>query len=440
MRTATRIIRDLMLALVACVSFAPVVQAQNRTEVTINEAGAQPENLTSRADGTVYFGSMATGTIYRAARGSSVAEPWILASTNGLTRVLGVLADNESNTLWVCQNATGGRDGAPVAGQTALRSFDLQTGAAKGTYPFAPESGVCNDITVSADGTVYVSESFRGRIHRLRPGATELEVWIDSDEFPVIDGLAVLEDGSLYVNDFASGGLFRIPVNPDGSAGEIVQIETSMPLGRPDGLRRVGPQTLLQAEQEGRLTELTIEGDRAEARVVQEGLPRAAGVTLVGDTALVLVDLTRAVAVPYRAPGASGPSGQNPATEQEIIELSRAKWQWMAEQNVDTLATLFHDQARFVHMSGSWGKDREIEIIRSGSIHYKQADVHQVVVEVFDDDTAILWNRITLLAEVRGDEVSNPFTVTEVYRRQEEGWKLLALTFSSVRPEHAIEP
>ena len=67
--------------------------------------------------------------------------------------MLGVLADDKTNTLWVCQNATGGRGGAPVAGQTALRSFDLKSGAAKGTYPFPPNSGVCNDIAVSADGT-----------------------------------------------------------------------------------------------------------------------------------------------------------------------------------------------------------------------------------------------------------------------------------------------
>lgn len=72
------------------------------------------------------------------------------------------------------------------------------------------------------------------------------------------------------------------------------------------------------------------------------------------------------------------------------------------------------------------GKDEEVDIIRSGRIHYKQADVHEVVVEVFED-TAILWNRITLLAVVRGDEVSNPFTVTEVYKRQENGWKLCVL-------------
>ena len=108
--------------------------------MTINDTGVSPENLTSSQDGTVYFGSTAKGTIYRAAPGAAQAEPWILASTTGLTNVLGVLADDKTNTLWVCQNATGGRGGAPVAGQTALRSFDLKSGAAKGTYPFPPNS------------------------------------------------------------------------------------------------------------------------------------------------------------------------------------------------------------------------------------------------------------------------------------------------------------
>ena len=124
--------------------------------------------------------------------------------------------------------------------------------------------------------------------------------------------------------------------------------------------------------------------------------------------------------------------------EQEIINLSKDKWTWMADKNVEKLATLFHDKSKFVHMSGSWKKDRELEIIESGSIWYKQADVHDVAVEVFDN-TAILWNRITLLAHVRGNDVSNEFTVTEVYQKEDGGWKLLDLTFSSVRDTHEIE-
>lgn len=129
---------------------------------------------------------------------------------------------------------------------------------------------------------------------------------------------------------------------------------------------------------------------------------------------------------------------QNSEMEQEIIQLSKVKWQWMADKDVDKLAELFHDDSRFIHMSGTWGKERELEIIKSGSIWYKQADVHDVVVKTFGN-TAILWNRITLVAHVRGNDVSNEFTVTEVYQKQGNDWKLLDLTFSSVRDTHTIE-
>ena len=89
-------------------------------------------------------------------------------------------------------------------------------------------------------------------------------------------------------------------------------------------------------------------------------------------------------------------------------------------------------------MSGSWKKDRELEIIKTGSIWYKNADVHDVAVEV-SGNTTVLWNRITLEAVVRGNTVSNEFTVTEVYQRQGQDWKMLAFTFSSVRDTHQIE-
>lgn len=129
---------------------------------------------------------------------------------------------------------------------------------------------------------------------------------------------------------------------------------------------------------------------------------------------------------------------QNAKIEQEIKDLSKAKWEWMADKDVNKLADLFHDKSRFVHMSGSWKKDRELEIIETGSIWYKNADVHDVVVEIFDNNTVVLWNRITLMAHVRGNDVSNEFTVTEFYKKEGDNWKLLDLTFSSVRDTHEI--
>ena len=126
------------------------------------------------------------------------------------------------------------------------------------------------------------------------------------------------------------------------------------------------------------------------------------------------------------------------AVEQEIIDLSKQKWQWMADKNVEELASLFHDESKFVHMSGSWKKEREIEIIESGSIWYKNTIVHDADVEIVKN-TAIVWSRITLEAHVRGNDVSNEFTTTEVYVKVKGGWKLLDLTFSSVRDTHKIE-
>ena len=122
---------------------------------------------------------------------------------------------------------------------------------------------------------------------------------------------------------------------------------------------------------------------------------------------------------------------QNVNLEQEVITLSREKWRWMSERNVDTLDALFHEKSVFVHMGGSWGKEREMEIIKSGGIHYKQADIHEVSVNIIDN-TAVLLNRITLLAVVGGNEVINPFMVTEVYIQQDGSWKLASLSFTKL--------
>jgi hypothetical protein len=125
-------------------------------------------------------------------------------------------------------------------------------------------------------------------------------------------------------------------------------------------------------------------------------------------------------------------------TEQELIQLSKDKWQWMADKDVDKLTPLFHNNSKFVHMSGTWKKDEEIEIIKSGSIWYKKADIHDVAVKVFKN-TAIVWSRITLHAIVRGAEANTEFTVTEVFQKEKKNWQVLALTFSSVRDTHIIK-
>jgi len=115
--------------------------------------------------------------------------------------------------------------------------------------------------------------------------------------------------------------------------------------------------------------------------------------------------------------------------EQQLLDLSKQKWIWMADKNADTLANLFHEKSVFVHMGGSWGKQRELNVIKSGGIWYKKADIHSAAVQIMGN-TAVLLNKITLLAVVGGNEVTNPFIVTEVYVNENGNWKLASLSFT----------
>ena len=115
--------------------------------------------------------------------------------------------------------------------------------------------------------------------------------------------------------------------------------------------------------------------------------------------------------------------------QQEVISLSKEKWRWMAERNVDALSALFHEDAVFVHMGGTMSRSQELEVIKTGKIHYRQAEIQDVSVNIIGT-TAILLNRIRLVAVVGGNEVTNPFVVTEVYVQQGGTWKLGALSFT----------
>ncbi|WP_317339677.1 nuclear transport factor 2 family protein [Phocaeicola coprocola] len=120
--------------------------------------------------------------------------------------------------------------------------------------------------------------------------------------------------------------------------------------------------------------------------------------------------------------------------EQVIVDLSNNKWDWMAEKNVDKLAELFHENSQFVHMGGYWGKQQELETIRTGGIWYKKAEIHDVQVK-FAAGTATVYSRIHLNSVVGGNSVRFPFIVTEVYVMENGKWQLSSLAFTKTLGE-----
>jgi len=252
-------------------------------EIPIPDARAFPESLSSTADGTLFIGSQGRGMVFRVSPGASAASPWIQPGTNGLQSVLGVLADERSETLWLCSNDLSRDDG-----KSALKSFDLKTGIPKGTFDFPSGKSLCNDIVIAPDGTAYVSDTFTPRILKLKKGGSALEVWIQSEKFNYLDGLAFGSKNALYINEYTSGRLLRVDMGPDGAAGSITEIQTSRKLEHPDGMRAVGPDQFLLIEGAGRLDRVNIEGDRAKIEVLKDGFIEPTAVTPVGGLAWVV--------------------------------------------------------------------------------------------------------------------------------------------------------
>ena len=255
-----------------------------------------PESMTASADGTLFFSSFGNGRVWRAKPGETQASEFIKSGSNGLSSALGVLADDKSNTLYVCSDDFSAA-GIKIPGGTAtsLKLFDLKTGEAKGSIPTPGLPTLCNDIVVANDGTAYVSDSFSGQILRLKPGANAFEVWTQDPRWKVegkaqLDGIAMLADGAIYTNIFEGDGLYRIPVNADGSAGAITKIQTSRPLYHSDGLRAFGPNKLIMVEGEtkGNLDLITVDGDNAKIETIKDGFDGPVSLVQVGDQIYVL--------------------------------------------------------------------------------------------------------------------------------------------------------
>ena len=256
------------------------------TEVTIEDTGAVfPESMTSTKVGDLILGSSGKGAVYRAKAGSAKATVWLDPAKTGIKSILGVFADDASGTLYVCSVSPQGKP--PEPDQSNLHAFNLKTGALKKTYPMPGGAGaVCNDVAVDKKGNAYIAETVGGRVMVLKKGAAAVEEWSKDDRFKGVDGIAFIGgDAKIAINTVTTGRMFTIVRKADGTAGDIVELTPSVKLAAPDGMRGIGGNKVLQAESRAaRITEVTIDGDKANVRVVKGEVPSVTSMTLVGKT------------------------------------------------------------------------------------------------------------------------------------------------------------
>ena len=233
-----RILGVVLLAAGLMIATGPAAaRASSPGELSLPGWAFYPESITAAPDGALFVSSLVTGEIVRFAPGSS--EPTTFVDDKVNVGTAGVMVDPKRHVLWACAV-----DLSPVAPTpSALRAFDLETGALVASYPM-PDGGVCADIAL-ARGDVYVTDTLRGRILRLSSGRDRhLEVWSADEKlagapFPQLQINGIAFDGrrTLYTTNYSTGELFAVPIGPGGAAGPVTQIDLDEPLSNPDGIR-----------------------------------------------------------------------------------------------------------------------------------------------------------------------------------------------------------
>jgi len=273
-------LRGLSFCAALIAGFAQTVLA---ADILIGDAKSQPESLTVAPGGVLIVGSASTPFVYKVSSGASTAEKFIDASAEGPgTFFFGMLADASSNMLWTCQ-LTPVPNTTSVQRHTALRGFDLSTGAAKIRWNLPGDNSTCNDFAIGPDRALYITDTANSKIYKLPAGATTAELFLEHRTLMGIDGITFL-DGTLYVNNVISNNLYRIPVDAAGKAGTPVDIWMDQPVKGPDGMRAAKGKLLVAENGSGKISAITVNGEKASVTVIKEGLKTPTAVEPAGDT------------------------------------------------------------------------------------------------------------------------------------------------------------
>jgi sugar lactone lactonase YvrE len=259
-----------------------LTHAAPAAEILIADAKSQPESLAIAPGGILIVGSASTPFVYKVRPGSTTAEKFVDASAEGDgTFFFGMLADAGTNTLWTCQ-LTPVPGATPVKRHTALRSFDLATGAPKIRWNLPGDNSTCNDFAIGPDKALYISDTANSKIYKLPAGAFTAELFLEDRALYGIDGITFL-NGTLYVNNVFSNNLYRIPVDAAGKPGQPVDIWMDQPVKGPDGMRAANGKLLLAENGSGKISVITVNGDKASVTVIKEGLTTPTAVEPAGN-------------------------------------------------------------------------------------------------------------------------------------------------------------
>jgi superoxide dismutase, Cu-Zn family len=196
-----------------------------------------PEGIALAPDASAVFtGSSNDGTIYKVPLDGSETQIFSLGGSPGRTAALGMKVAANGKLL-----VAGGASGmvAILDTTTGMTLKVLRTLEAPPSY--------LNDLTVTSDGTVYVTDSFRPMLYRFNVNDTGsiLEPWLDLSTTPIeyqpgqinLNGIVSSPDGEYLVTvQLATGQLWHI----DTATQAVTPVQLEQPLTGGAGLVLTG--------------------------------------------------------------------------------------------------------------------------------------------------------------------------------------------------------
>ncbi len=180
---------------------------------TIKKDDFHPEGIAySEAENRFYLTDIRNGLIFSFAKDGSDEKIEIDLKEHGYWSAVGIAIKGEK--LWITtaafENFSGYRQN--LDGRSAVLCFNMESHKLEKVYEVEGEH-IFGDLTISGDGTLYVTDSKYPLVYRISEQDSSLQALISSSRWYNLQGLAVSGDSRyLYVSDYITG-IYRVNVS-----------------------------------------------------------------------------------------------------------------------------------------------------------------------------------------------------------------------------------
>lgn len=191
-----------------------IVHARITTAFSLPGAKVYPEGIAADPrTHTVYVGSYADGTVYRARPGRTEAEVFLPPGTDGRRTANGLRVDARGR-LWVTDSTAG------------VTVYDTRTGARLARFD-VPGSAprFVNDLTITPDGTAYLTDSVRGVVYRATGSQLAAGGGTLTQAYDLTPALRPRPAGAFSLNGITSDRAGRYLLTVDMVEGDLYQVD-----------------------------------------------------------------------------------------------------------------------------------------------------------------------------------------------------------------------